>query len=272
MMDLKQQLTEAVDREEDESIAKRIAHWHTLPVATRGDIAQFENYRTDRGYRQPWIDKACEFINLVNKGVIQKGEMKTSLSTGGFAEEASLNGIGVDLGLSLVYEATNIRLTSTSFYMMYGKLGIFPYMGITYDVIQPFIQKRLDSLQLEHGLLCVELFPEANRMTERHAKKLAKSRERAARPDNVAKRAQEARDRARVSLSKLMELSTFKPVIDKWSPQELLNFLKLCHDSGDILLELEGWARKLPLGAKQLQLDDIQAALDLAKVRGVMES
>ena len=134
------------------------------------------------------------------------------------------------------------------------------------------IAEDLARLEAAYDAAVLEATPAATRVAEKHAKKLDKSRERAARPDKVAKRAAEAKERARESLSKLLGNANCKGILDKWGPEELLGYLRLCQKHEYVLKELMAWSGRLPLGSKVLELEDIQAALEMAKVRDVMES
>jgi len=138
--------------------------------------------------------------------------------------------------------------------------------------VRKLVEPELAALEAQYDELVARIAPEADRFAERYARKLQKSRERAKRPDQVAKREAEARARARESLSGLMGGPSFKSVLDKWSAADLLGYLRLCQTDAAVLRELMSWSTKLPLGSKSLELSDVEAALELARIRDVMES
>ena len=105
----------------------------------------------------------------------------------------------------------------------------------------------------------------------KHSRRLKKSRARALSPDAIAKREFEARARAREALSQLLGASC-KGILDEWSPTELLGYLRLCQKHEWVLKELMTWSGRTPLGSKALCLEDIEVALDMAKVKSVMDS
>jgi hypothetical protein len=142
----------------------------------------------------------------------------------------------------------------------------------TWWEVRTLFEDELAALKARYDELVVKIAPDVDRFAERYSKKLARSRARSARPDNVAKREAEARTRARESLSQLMCGSTFQRILDRWSAEELLKYLRLCQTESGVLKELMLWSSRVPLGSKQIALEDVEVALELAKVRGVMES
>jgi hypothetical protein len=129
-----------------------------------------------------------------------------------------------------------------------------------------------ESFCRKYDTLVAELAPRVKKHAERHVLKTEKARERAARPDVVAKREGEARARGRESLSKLLGGPRCKKILDKWGPEDLLTYLRLCQEHEMVLKALMRWSGQNPLGSRTIELEDVTNALEMAKVRDVMDS
>lgn len=229
------------------------------------------------------------------EGVLERGEMKGySRQDGGHpyggrslegpcCRPKEAHGVYVDMGVSLKFQGhAGLRLSGAPEEVRGSKETAPQYArelagnnGLDAGLwarVAGLRQADVDGLCARYDALVAELEPAFERTAERYSKKLAKSRERAARPDVVAKRQAEARGRGRESLSKLLGNYTCKGILDKWGPEELLTYLRLCQKHGHVLRELMRWSGQNPLGSEVIELEDVTTALEMAKVRDVMDS
>ena len=194
-----------------------------------------------------------------------------------------------DLGISLVVAAGNCKLRLSGdddFVNFTPSLRYCPLFIESYNnqckisswmssevwtSIETLWADQFKLFRAEYSALAAELRPNGETLAAAHTKKIAANRARAARPDQVAKREQEARARAQASLSSLLTVSC-SSVLDKWTPEELLSYLRLCQTHGYVLRELMTWSGKTPLGSKVLELEDVVTAIEMAKVSSVMSS
>lgn len=110
---------------------------------------------------------------------------------------------------------------------------------------------------------------DAEKAMSRKHREIEKARERAARPDVQAKRDEEARVRAKASLSKVLFAS--RSLVQDVSADEVLSLLKLA-EKKELVKELIKWAGCNPRGFAVVKAEDVTEALDRARVLEVMKS
>jgi hypothetical protein len=297
MRDL-EKAVEAIVREEEEATVKAQRAEHAKRALDPNDWwgkRPFEENRLAPDAREKLVRGLALALFAAKEGVLERGEMKgCSRQEGGHpyggraldglcCRPKDTHGVYVDMGLSLKFSGhAGLRLSGAPEEVRGSKDSAPQYVkeivgnsnldaGV-WKRVAALRQADVDGLCARYDALVAELEPAFERTAERYSKKLAKSRERAARPDTVAKRKAEARARGRESLSKLLGNYTCKGILDKWGPEELLTYLRLCQKHGYVLKELMRWSGQNPLGSEVIELEDVTTALEMAKVRDVMDS
>jgi hypothetical protein len=242
------------------------------------------------------VQSMVTFERAFTEGVIQKDDPRTYLGSQGaywnsrrtvepvtFPMELAHNRVHVDLGLTLCVEGKRVRVDGST-KDVYDEKNFPPVLralaqDAAHDVLtrcwvqlEPFIRVDAQNFLTGYQEVVASIMKDADQLIEKHQKRLDKSRARAARPEVVAKREAEARTRARESLSALLTGPAAREILDEWSHDDLLGYLRLCQKHERILKELMTWSGRTPLGSKALCLEDVEVALDMAKVKTVMDS
>jgi hypothetical protein len=305
MIDAKQ-IEAVILQKQEERLDRDEAHFNQQKAAVANNPG---NWFSGRSFDRKEHRKRDQLEKLVKgfmmalwackDGRIERGDMKGftySVTAGAFTdvdcsqkrtvtESKERHKVYVDVGLSLVFQGhVGIRLSGDPDAIrakpgcvpqfVQGVLKSYGVVGteaVYWEGIIALQQEDFEGLCQRYEAVLAEIAPLADKVAEKHWRKLEKSRERATRPEVVAKREAEARARARESLSKLLGTSA-KSVLDVWTAEDILKYLRLCQKHGYILRELMTWSGQTPLGSKAIELEDVQTALEMAKVRDVMES
>lgn len=291
---------EAMVRQEEDARAAAARAEHAKRALDPNDWygkQAFKEERQTTEQRDALVKGVCLALFACKQAELARGEMKGySQQTGGHpysndkrpldepcCSPKTRHGVWVDTGISMTFQGhAGLRLSGdpSELRSTAGATGVPAFVRVLapgctqtlWNSASGLVQADYDALCARYDALVAELEPAADRVAEKHSKKLEKSRERAKRPEVVARREAEARARGRDSLSRLLGGPTCKGILDKWGPEDLLTYLKLCQKHEYVLKELMRWSGQNPLGSKAIELEDVTTALEMAKVRDVMDS
>lgn len=115
-------------------------------------------------------------------------------------------------------------------------------------------------------------FAQSRSAAETHGKRIEKSRARAEKPEVLAKKADKSRALAREKISTELIKGRLGKSFKQFTPEQFFEMYKITRDAFPALSEIASWQNRNPTASKEVTLEDIVQAYELAQVKDVMQS
>lgn len=115
-------------------------------------------------------------------------------------------------------------------------------------------------------------FAQSKTKAEAHGKRIEKSRARAEKPESQAKKAEKSRALAREKISTELIKGRLGESFKQFTPEQFFEMYLITRQSFYAIQEIASWQNRNPTASKEVTLEDIVQAYELAHVKDVMQS